>query len=138
MTPATIIKQAQADGVMLALSPTGTIKAVGNGEAVNRWLPVIREHKAELLDELRAANDGAYEALPDAAAEARRQRVLAMLRDSPTVRYAVVTDTDSDPDAVIVTLAIRGRATCELLIPRDRYDGALLLDLIERHSGTVH
>lgn len=138
MTPATIIQQAQADGVKLALSPSGTIKAVGNGEAVNRWLPVIRQHKAELLDELRAANDGAYAALPYPATEARRQRVLAMLRESPAARYAVVTDTESDPDAVIVALAIRGRATCELLIPRNRYDGTLLLDLIERHGETVH
>ncbi len=61
MTPATIIKQAQADGVMLALSPPGSIKAVGTGEAVNRWLPILREHKAELLDALRAANDGETE-----------------------------------------------------------------------------
>ncbi len=53
MTPATIIQQAKADGVRLALSPTGTLKAVGNGEAVNRWLPVIRQYKAGLLDELR-------------------------------------------------------------------------------------
>jgi pyruvate/2-oxoacid:ferredoxin oxidoreductase alpha subunit len=74
----------------------------------------------------------------DRTMEARRQRVLAMLRESPTARYAVVTDADSDPDAVIVALGIRGRATCELLIPSDRYDGVLLLDLIERHSGTVH
>lgn len=49
MTPTAIIRQAQADGVTLALSSAGTIKATGNGEAVNRWLPVIREHKAELL-----------------------------------------------------------------------------------------
>ena len=138
MTPATIIQQAQEEGVMLALSPSGGIKAVGNEQAVTRWLPVIRQHKAELLDELRASNNGACDALPDPAAEARRQRVQAVLRDSPTVRYAVVTDTDADPDAVIVALAIRGRATCELLIPRDRYDGVLLLDLIERHCGTVH
>ena len=138
MRPAAIIQQAQADGVVLALSPAGTIKAVGTGEAVNRWLPIIREHKAELLDELRAANDGGYDALPDAVAEARRQKVLAMLGDSPTERYAVVTDSKSDPDAVIVVLAIRGRATCELHIPRDKYDGVLLLDLIERHGGIVH
>jgi len=59
MTPATIVQQAQADGVMLALSPTGTIKATGNGEAVNRWLPVIRGCKAELLEMLRAANEAA-------------------------------------------------------------------------------
>ncbi len=138
MTPATIIQQAQADGVMLALSPTGSIKAVGNGEAVNRWLPVIRQHKAELLEELRAANDGAFDTLPEAATEARRHKVLAMLRERPTVRYAVLTDTDSDPDAVIVALAIRGRASCELLIPRAKWDGVLFLELLEGHCGTVH
>ena len=138
MTPAAIIKQAQADGVMLALSPTGSIKAVGNGVAVNRWLPVIREHKAELLAELRAANDGAIESLPDPAAEARRQKVLVMLAANPGARYALVTDTESDPEGVILALAIRGRATCELRIPRAKYDPFLLLDLIERHGGTVH
>ncbi len=138
MTPATIIKQASADGVTLVLAPSGAIKAVGNGDAVHRWLPVIRAHKAEILNELRAANDGAYEALPDPAAEARRQRVIVMLRESPTARYAVVTYTESDPYAVFVALAIRGRATCELLVPRDRYDGILLLDLIHRHVGTIH
>jgi len=106
--------------------------------ASDRWLPIIREHKAELLNELRTASDGAYGALPDAAAAARRQRVLVILRERPTVRYAVVTDTESDPDAIIMALAIRGHATCELPIPRNRYDGALLLDLLDRHSGIVH
>ena len=61
-----------------------------------------------------------------------------MLETHPGARYAVVTDSAADPEAVILTLAIRGRATCELRIPRDRYDGTLLLDLIERHGGTVH
>ena len=37
MTPAAIIKEAAADGVNLALSPTGTIKAAGEQAAVNRW-----------------------------------------------------------------------------------------------------
>ena len=55
MTPAAIIRQAQADGVTLALSPAGTIKAIGNGEAVSRWLPLIRERKAEVLAELKVA-----------------------------------------------------------------------------------
>ena len=55
MTPAAIIRQAQADGVTLALSPAGSIKATGNGDAVSRWLPVIRERKAEVLAELRMA-----------------------------------------------------------------------------------
>jgi hypothetical protein len=74
----------------------------------------------------------------DPAAEARRQKVLAMLRENPGITYALVTDIESDPHAVIVALAIRGRAACELLIPRDRYDGVLLLNLIERHGMTIH
>ena len=69
-------------------------------------------------------------------ADTRRQRVLAMLEKSPGIKYALITDTDSDP--VLLTLAIRGKATCEFQIPRDRYDGFLLLDLIERHGETVH
>lgn len=80
----------------------------------------------------------AADALPDPRSEARRQRVVEMLDAHPTARYALVTDMDADPEAVILTLAIRGQATCELRIPRDRYDPFLLLDLIERHGGTVH
>lgn len=53
MTPATIIREAQADGVRLALSLAGTIKATGDGAAVNRWLPVIRERKADLVEALK-------------------------------------------------------------------------------------
>ena len=53
MTPATIIREAQSDGVNLTFSPAGTIKATGDGAAVNRWLAVIREHKAEIIDVLK-------------------------------------------------------------------------------------
>lgn len=56
MTPETIIREAQADGVRLALSPTGTIKATGDGAAVHRWLPVIREFKPGIIAAL-AVND---------------------------------------------------------------------------------
>lgn len=60
MTPAAIIREAQTDGVTLSISPTGTIKASGDGAAVNRWLSVIREHKAEIIGALKAcAGDAA-------------------------------------------------------------------------------
>jgi hypothetical protein len=49
MTPSAIIEQAAADGVSLTLSPTGTIKASGNAEAVNRWLTTIRQHKPGIV-----------------------------------------------------------------------------------------
>jgi hypothetical protein len=82
--------------------------------------------------------EGANDPLPDPAMEARRQRVLEMLTANPGARYALVTDLESDPEAVLLTLAIRGRASCELRIPRDRYDPFLLLAQIERHGSTVH
>lgn len=55
MTPAAIIREAQADGVRLALSATGTIKATGDAAAVNRWLAAIREHKAEIVEALKVS-----------------------------------------------------------------------------------
>lgn len=56
MKPATIITQATAEGVRLALSATGSVKVTGEHAAVNRWLPVIREHKAEIIDWLKIGN----------------------------------------------------------------------------------
>lgn len=53
MSPATIINEAKADGVSLTISPAGTIKATGDSAAVNRWLPVIREHKAGIVEALK-------------------------------------------------------------------------------------
>jgi hypothetical protein len=61
-----------------------------------------------------------------------------MLAAHPEVRYAVATETEIDPDSVIVTLAIRGVATCELHVPREKWDGILFLDLLERHANTIH
>jgi hypothetical protein len=49
MTPAFIIEQITADGVRLALSASGGIKASGDQGAVNRWLPIIRENKADIV-----------------------------------------------------------------------------------------
>jgi hypothetical protein len=49
MTPATIIQQARKDGVILTLSNSGTLKASGDSETVDRWLPVIRGCKPEII-----------------------------------------------------------------------------------------
>ena len=61
MTPATIIREAKADGLTLTLSPSGTIKATGDGYTVNRWLTVIRDCKAEIVAALKA--DGQSDAI---------------------------------------------------------------------------
>ena len=106
-------------------------KAAKDGQAKGE--PLAR------LATLALANprDDETDPLPPAA-EARRQRVIAMLADNPGIQYAMITDTDADPEAVILALAIRGRASCELRIPRAKFDPFLLLHLIERHGGTTH
>lgn len=92
-----------------------------------------------LLDlALKAAQQAKPRAL-DARAESRRQRVLALLAERPERKRAMVTDPDdpAHPGDVVLTIALRtddGPVTAELLLPRDRYDPFLLLDLFDRYS----
>ena len=126
MTPAAIVDQARADGVELMLTTQGTIRARGQQAAVERWVPVLREHKPDLLAFMRAASDP--------AADRRRNKVLAMLAADPNLRYALaVKDPNSDP--VICTVGIRHVAVGELEIPRAYYKPAALMELLDRHSG---
>lgn len=98
MNPATIIREAQADGVSLTLSPAGTIKAIGDGAAVNRWLPTIRKYKPEILAVL-AAND----AIP-ADLESLIRRAGTYWEYSPE-DYEVVRDlARRDPDGLRLAL----------------------------------
>ena len=76
------------------------------------------------------------QAQPDPAAESRRQRALAKLAANPALRLAVVCDGEGDP--VPVAVAIRDAATCEVHIPAARFDPFALLELVARHSGSVH
>lgn len=117
MTPVEIIEQATVEGVILALSPAGTITATGDQTAVDKWLPTIRDNKPSILCELQR--------------ECRRAKVLALLEGK---RFALIVD-DDKTDPVIATVGIREVATFELAIPRHSYDGMVLLELIEKHYG---
>lgn len=57
MTSAAIVQAAAADGVRLALTEAGTLKTIGHPDSVQHWLPRLREHKAEIVQLLAAAND---------------------------------------------------------------------------------
>jgi hypothetical protein len=61
--------------------------------------------------------------------------VLAILADNPALRLAVVCDGQGDP--VPLTVAIRDKGTCDVLIPAACFDPFVLLDLVERHA-TIH
>lgn len=53
MSAAAVIREALADGVRLELNPAGTLEAVGDAAAVERWLGVLRARKAALVQALR-------------------------------------------------------------------------------------
>ena len=52
MTINVLVKQIQADGIRLSKTERGTIKVAGKSENISRWIPAIKEHKPEILDEL--------------------------------------------------------------------------------------
>ncbi len=83
---------------------------------------VLLDHVAAVrrrMDAARRAMTEAAEATrrADPAAEAHRQRVLAMLAERPGIR--------SEDGASYAA---------ELIVPRERYDGIDLLELIQRHT----
>ena len=123
MSPAEIIERATEEGVQRALSTSGSISAKGDRSAISRWLPATKQSKAAIIAELQL--------------ERRRTKVLAMLRDTPGIRYAIeVVDANTDP--VIVAIGIRNVATFEMAIPQAYYDAFSLLELIEKHTGDEH
>jgi len=86
---------------------------------------LIRKNKAELLEllELRRV----------AEREERRRKLFQMMAedDQPKKqKHYWLTDTEANLEFVILALAIPDVCTCELLIPRERYDPFLLLESI--------
>jgi len=66
--------------------------------------------------------------LDDPAAEARRQRLLAKLRQHPELTYAIETE-QLDDGSHVITLVMPG-ATCELTVPVPRDPFEFMRDLM--------
>lgn len=60
MNTASLFRRIQSDGVNLSLTPRGTIKLVGDEDAVARWTQPVREHKPELVEWLQARGAVSY------------------------------------------------------------------------------
>lgn len=142
MTPENIIREAQAEGVILTLFATGTIKATGNGAAVSRWLPAIREHKPEIIAELQsAANDPSRDELLflSKAEEKRILTWLASIGETDAVTIGEVIDKcryDLEARAYFT-----GRAVVELpepdSVPDDRRTCEQCANLISRRCTSA-
>ena len=100
----------KVDGDYLKLSPSEKI--------TDNLIQRLKEHKPAIIEELKR--------------EQRRNRVLKMLEERPEIQRAFLTDNESVPDNVILTMAIRGMASFEMLIPKHKYDPFMLLELISK------
>ena len=56
MSASLLIKKAAAEGVSVKLENDNKLKACGPAEARAKWLPILREHKSELLAELAGSD----------------------------------------------------------------------------------
>ena len=65
------------------------------------------------------------------ASQLRRERVLEMLNNDPSLTRALMDDQEDDPFNVILTLAIRNVGTVEFLLPKERYNGLAILASLE-------
>lgn len=78
--------------------------------------------------------------VPDLAAAHRQFRldkVIGMLNAKPDIKLAVMSDGESVPDILILTIAKRGLAAFEMHMPRVKFDAWNLMTLIDRHGGRV-
>jgi len=102
---------------------------------------------SDLLDIARAAArahkqdpepaEGGDEPLPTDV-EKRRQRVLQLVWSNPALKYAVHSD-DATADPVMLAVAIRrddSAVSFEVAIPKAKYDGMALLEMVEKSRGT--
>ena len=68
----------------------------------------------------------------------RREKVLAMLKANPGSLRAMCTDIKSDLNNVILTVAIRDKATCEMFVAKTNFDPFQLLSLVETSEQLTH
>lgn len=65
MIAAALIQNMTTDGLRLSITPTGKIKAAGEQETINRWLPVLQTRKAEIVSALSRSALGVQEFIAD-------------------------------------------------------------------------
>lgn len=115
MTAADLIHECEVAGISLQVVG-GWIRAEPRSRVTPELRERIREHRAEILTELRR--------------EQFRDRVWQALQDRPgKIKYFEVEDPDADP--VRLVLAIRGVGTCDLLIAADKWDPIRFLELLD-------
>lgn len=123
MAASDLIGRLALAGVRLSVLAPDKLAAEPRSALTDELRALIRAHKAELIEALEPLERGR---------EIRRQRALAKLAAEPGKRRVAIFDPDADRAFVVCTVAIRGVGTCEMRIPRDRYNAWQVLDALSR------
>lgn len=107
-------------------NPMGLPEKPSRNNAVSPVSPVTLENAS-------SGKDPAVTVRRESESALRSDRVLATLAENPKLKRAIITDLESDPDNVILTIGIRDQYLFELLIPREKYNGFLLLEILNRN-----
>ena len=115
-----LIDELRNGGTEIHIVDDGYIEVTGN--LTDEQREAIRAYKPELLGLL--------------GRERRRQRVLHMMvEDDQPRKYYWATDDQAHPELVFLTLAIRDVGTCEMTIPKEKYDPFLLMEILDKHQA---
>ncbi len=117
-----LIARLAVAGVRLSVLAPNQLAAEPREALTDELRALIRQNKPALLAALTPL---------ERSSEARQQRALARLAESPDSRRVAIFDLGADPVAVICTVAVRDGGTCELRIPRDRYDPWAILEALQ-------
>ncbi|GJL72971.1 MAG: hypothetical protein NMNS01_21700 [Nitrosomonas sp.] len=107
-------------------------------EKIQSWLSQIKEpgeDRRTVLEKCKTNPEALDYYLERANKDAqfnRRQRVNALLNKNPDKKRAYISDASTDTHNVILTVAIRGVGTFEMLIPQAKYNPWLLAEMIEK------
>ncbi len=123
---AELIETLTQQGVKLRVDGDQLIVSAPKGSVPPETMEALKQQKAEVMAELTS--------LPDV--RARRERLYRMMDEDDAERiYYWITDADSDPCCVILAIGIRGVGTCEMRIPKEKYDPFLLMEILDKHQA---
>ena len=122
---AELIETLAQQGVDLRADGDQLIVRAPKGSVAPETMETLKERKAEVMAELAEPPD----------VKARRLKVLRMLaEDDQPRKYYWATDDKAHPEFVFLTLAIRDVGTCEMSIPKEKYDPFLLMEILDKQT----
>lgn len=98
MNTETLIRAAVSDGLRLELTDVGTVKCIGPRLVTERWALQLRQHKAEILAMLNAANDALLPADQEHAAMAIAEQAIARAALTDEQKASRLNDLRSKPE----------------------------------------